>query len=94
MFDIGKKDDPTSPGGTPPPKPDELPKPGASPTPGGPQEPPLGGPLPAKPTPSPVSTPPIGGPKPFGGEPTLKEVMAELKDIKGILAKIEAKGGG
>lgn len=101
MFDIGKKDDSTSPGGTTPPKPGEPPKPGGvtplkpgvSPAAGGPPKPPLGGP-PSTPTPPPVSTPPVGGPKPLGGEPTLKEVMAELKDIKSILAKMEAKSGG
>lgn len=82
MIDIGKPDEPTKPGGTPPA--------GGPPTPGAPTPPPGG-----------LSTPP---PKPAGtglgaissatAEPTLKEVMETLKEIKEILARVETKCGG
>lgn len=72
-------------------KPDEPTKLGGTPPAGGPPTPPSGG----------LSTPP---PKPAGtglgaissatAEPTLKEVMETLKEIKEILARVETKCGG
>jgi len=85
----------SGPSVSPPPKPPLGGTPtlgGSAPT-SGPAKPPLGG-LPSRPTPPPAFPSPVGGPKPPEGEPNHKELMAELKDIKSILARMVAKSGG
>jgi len=82
MFDIDKPDEPTKPGGTPPA--------GGPPTPSGPSKPPPGGP-PIPPKPAGTG---LGAISSATAEPTLKEVMETLKEIKEILARVETKCGG